>query len=117
MQLKRTIATAVALAALSAPTAGARVAADVPVKPASTDVAAPAAQSSYAGMAAHRDAISNRHWQQANSTPLQPLTEPRGDGIDWPSALMGAAFLLALLLVSLLGRTLVSRRRTRTAIA
>ena len=117
MQLKRTLATATALVALAAPTAGARVPVDVTHKASSTGVTAPAPQSRYAGMAAHREAISNRHWQQAQNVPSQPLIQPRGDRIDWPSALFGASLLLALGLASLLGRTLVGRRRTRAAIA
>lgn len=62
MQISRTALAALAVAALAAPSASAAVAVD-PVPPAA-DETAPISR--YAEIATHRDAISNRHWQQAN---------------------------------------------------
>ena len=120
MQIKRTVMAALVVAAVSAPTATAKVAVEptgTGVKQQSVEVA-PASSSSYAEMAARREAIANRQWAQAENAPVRPLVAADPDsGFNWPSAVIGATVPLALLVVGLLGRPLMQRRRSRVGLA
>ena len=56
--------------------------------------------SNYAEMAAHRAAISDRQWRQAENAPVVALVRPEDDGFDLFSALVGATAMVALLLLA-----------------
>jgi hypothetical protein len=114
MQVKRTIAAALVIAATATPAASARVA----MEPGTTSVKqhrveAPRDSSRFAEMAVLRDAIRNRQLQQAENAPVRALVRSDGDGFDWTSAAIGATVPVALLLLGLLARPAVSRRRSR----
>jgi hypothetical protein len=116
MQVKRTIAAALVIAATATPAASARVA----MEPGTTAVKqhrveAPRHSSRFAEMAVLRDAIRNRQLQQAENAPVKALVPADGDRFDWTSAVIGATVPLALLLLDLLARPAFSRRRSRLA--
>ena len=60
---------------------------------------ATAAPSNFAEMAAHRAAISDRQWRQAENAPVVAIVRPQDHGFDWVSALVGATAMVALLLL------------------
>jgi hypothetical protein len=115
-QIKRTIVLAAALAAVAAPSASARIAdaQNVPTPSAASRGAEPTAKSpSMADMAAHRDAIATEAWQAANpSTSVAVSSSPDGSGgLDLPSAGVGAAVPLTLVLIAVAGKWVLRRRR------
>ena len=116
MQVKRTTAVALVIAAAATPAASASVA----MEPGTASVKqhrveAARAGTRFADMATLHRAIRNRQWQQAKSAPVKTLVRSEGDGLDWASAAIGGTGSLALLLVGLLARPAVSRRRSRLA--
>ena len=117
-QIKRTAALAVVLAAVAAPSASARVAdahhVPTPASASHTQTAEPTATSSSMGdMAAHREAIATKQWQAANpSTIIEVSSSPDGGGgLDLPSAGIGAAVPLTLVLMEVVGKWVLRRRR------
>ena len=120
-QIKRTIALAGALAAVAAPSACARVAADAPNVPAPSAAARsaePAVPSpSLADLVARREAIATRAWQAANrSTVVEVSSSPDGDGgLDLPSVGVGAAVPLTVVLIGVTGKWVLRRRRESQA--
>ena len=116
MQVKRTIAAALVLAATATPAASASVA----MEPGTTAVKqhrieAPSESSRFAEMAVLRDAIRNRQLQQGDNAPVKAVVRADGDGFDWTSAAIGAAVPLALLLLGIVALPALSRRRARLA--
>jgi hypothetical protein len=116
MQVKRTLAAALVIAAAATPAASARVA----MEPGTTAVKqhraeTPGDSSRFAEMAALRDALRDRQLQQADNAPVKALVRADGDGFDWTSAAIGATVPLALLVLDLLARPALSRRRSRLA--
>jgi hypothetical protein len=100
MQIKRIAVAAVLVAAAAA----------VPSPTLGADRAqATNAPSNFAEMAAHRAAISDRQWRQAENAPVVALVRPQDHGFDWISALLGATAMLALLLLG----TVPLQRRPR----
>ena len=109
---KRTALIAVTVVAAVAPSAQARTAVDSHTPSAAqARVEIPSSTSRYAEMAAHREAIANRHWQQADNAPVLAITRRVGTGFDWLSAFAGA--LAALMLVLLVGLLTQPRMRPR----
>jgi len=114
-QIKRCVVVAGALVAVAAPSASARVA-DAQYVPAVSAAQArgggPAAASpSLAEMAARREAIATRAWRAANPSTIVEVSSPGGGGIDLPSAGVGAAVPLTLVLVEVVGKWVLRRRR------
>jgi hypothetical protein len=89
MQITRIALAAVLVAAAAVP--GQALGADRPQ--------ATAAPSNFAEMAAHRAAISDRQWRQAENAPVVALVRPQDDGFEPFSALVGATAMVALLLL------------------
>jgi len=116
-QIKRTIVLAGALAAVAAPSASARVAdaQNVPTPASATQsrgAESPAAAPSLADLAARREAIATKAWQAANPSTIVEVSSPDGDGgLDLPSAGIGAAVPLTLVLIEVVGRWVLRRRR------
>lgn len=113
-QIKRTIVLAGALAAVAAPSAFARVAADaqhVPTTPSATQSRG-AASPSLADLVARREAIATKAWQAANPpTVIEVTSSPDGGGLDLPSAGIGAALTLTLVLIEVVVKWVLRRRR------
>jgi hypothetical protein len=115
-QIKRTIVLAGALAAVAAPSASARVADahNVPTPSAAVSRSAEptAAAPTMADMAARREAIATKAWQAANPSTIVEVSSPDGDGgLDLPSAGIGAAVPLTLVLIEVIGKWVLRRRR------
>lgn len=113
--IKRTILLAGALAAVAAPSASARVAdaQHVPA-PASATESRGAESPSRADLAARREAIATKQWQAANpSTIIEVSSSPDGNGggFNLPSAGIGAAVPLTLVLIEVTGKWVLRRRR------
>jgi hypothetical protein len=116
MQVKRTSAVALLIAAAVTPVASARVAIEPDIGSVKQHrVQGPQGGSRLAEMAAHREAISTRQWQLANDAPVRTLVRADAEGFDWTSAAIGATVPLALLLLDLFARRAVGRRRSRLA--
>jgi len=116
MQVKRTSALALVIAAAAAPAASAMPAIEhgaAAVKQHRVD--APRDSRRFEEMAALDKASRNRAFQQAQNAPVTALVRPEGGSFDWTSAAIGATVPLALLLLDLLARPAVSRRRSRLA--
>lgn len=116
MQVKRTSALALVIAAAAAPAASAMPAIEPgPGAVQQHRVDAPRDSRRFEEMAALDKASRNRAFQQAENAPVTALVRPEGGGFDWTSAAIGATVPLALLLLDLLARPAVSRRRSRLA--
>ena len=116
MQVKRTSALALVIAAAAAPAASAMPAIDPgPGAVQQHRVDAPRDSTRLAAMAALDKANRNRALQQAENAPVTALVRPDGGGFDLTSAAIGATVPLALLLLDLLARPADSRRRSRLA--
>jgi hypothetical protein len=110
-QLRRTVAVAVALAAVTASGAAARVP-DGPVASSSSHRAGRAATApTRADMAARREARANRAWRAANPPRIIEVSSSGGGGFDLLSAGIGAAVPLTLVLFESAGRRVLRRRR------
>jgi hypothetical protein len=111
--LKRTLILAGALAAVAAPAASSRVA-DGPhmPSPSAASRGAESAVPSKADMAARREAIAIKQWQAANRPTIIEVSPHDGDGgLDLPSAAIGAAVPLTLVVIEVAGRWVLRRRR------
>lgn len=116
LQVKRTTAVALVIAAAATPAASAGVT-DPPVTGSAQQhgLAAPPEISRFDEMVALDKASRNRALQRAENAPVKALVRSDGDGFDWTSAAIGATVPLALLLLDLLARPAVTRRRSRLA--
>ena len=111
--LKSTLVLAGALAAVAAPGASSRVAdrPHVRTPPAASRSAEPAVPSK-ADLAARREAIAIKQWQAANRPTIIEVSPHDGEGgFDLPSAAIGAAVPLTLVVIEVAGRWVVRRRR------
>jgi len=114
-QIWRTVALAGALAAVVAPGASARIPdaqlAFSPSPTASHRAARAAATPTMADMVARREALATKAWLAANPPKIIEVTPPDDGGFDLPSAGIGAAVPLTLILVEVAGRWVLRRRR------
>jgi hypothetical protein len=116
-QINRTMVLAAALATLAAPTASARVADAQNITPpvaksalSTTEHTVPS--SGLAELVTHHEAIANAAWQRANPPTMVTISRPgSGTGFDLQSAGIGAAVVLTLILLTVLGHWTVRRRR------
>jgi hypothetical protein len=110
--IKRTIVLAGALAAVGAPSASARLpdAQHMPA-PASATESRGSESPSLADLAARREAIATKQWQAANPPTVVEVSSSRDGGLDLPSAGIGAAIPLTLVLIEVTGRWALRRRR------
>jgi len=61
---------------------------------------------------ARHEAIATKAWQAANRpTVIEVSSSPDGGGLDLPSAGVGAAIMLTVVLIEVVGRWLLRRRR------
>ena len=114
--LDRTLILAGAIAAVAAPGASARVpdARPMPTPSAASRAAAPS--SALAEIAARREAIATEQWQAANRPTIVEVSQPSGGGLDLPSAAIGAAVPLTLVLIEVAGRWVLHRRREHESV-
>jgi hypothetical protein len=114
-QIRRTVALAGALAAVVASSASARVPDAQPVftpPPAASHGAQPAAAApTMAEIAARREARAIKAWRAANPPTIIEMSSPDDGGFDLPSAGIGAAVPLTLVLIEVAGRGVLRRRR------
>ena len=112
-QIKRTMVTAAALAAIAAPSASARPADSQPV-PASLSKTQPATHAPTLADSVTRKAdASDRAWRAANpGTTIVEVPGPsRGGGLDLTSIILGASIPLTLIVVDAGGKRVLRRRR------
>jgi hypothetical protein len=114
-QIRRTVALAGALGAVVASSASARVP-DAPLvftrSPAASRGAEPAAAApTMADIAARREARATKAWRAANPPAIIEVSSPDDGGFDLPSAGIGAAVPLTLVLIEVAGRWVLRRRR------
>ena len=114
-QIRRTVALAGALAAVAASSASARVPDAQLVftpSPAASHGAEPAAAApTMADTAARREARATKAWRAANPPTIIEVSSPDDGGFDLPSAGIGAAVPLTLILIEVAGRWVLRRRR------
>jgi hypothetical protein len=114
-QIRRTVALAAALGAVVASGASARVPEAELARgssPAVSQGARPAAApSSMADSAARREARAISAWRAANPPRIIEVSSSDGGGFDLPSAGIGAAVPLTLILIEIAGRWVLRRRR------
>ena len=110
-QLRRTVALAAALGAVVASSDSARIPeAEIAVRSSHDAEPAPAAPSR-ADIVARREARATAAWRAANPPRIIEVSSPDDGGFDLPSAGIGAAVPLTLILVEVAGRWVLRRRR------
>jgi hypothetical protein len=112
-QIKRTMVTAAALAAIAAPSAAARPADSQPV-PASPSQSQPATQApTMADSVTRKWEAYDKGWRAANpGTTIVEVPGPsKGGGLDFTSIILGASIPLTLLVVDAGGKRVLRRRR------
>jgi hypothetical protein len=110
-QIKRTVVLAGALATVVASGASARIPdAQIVFPPAASHESAAAAPTR-AEIAARREARATAAWRAANPPRIIEVSSPDDGGFDLPSAGIGAAVPLTLILVEVAGRRVLRRRR------
>ena len=114
-RIRRTAALAGALAAVATSSASARVPDAQLVftpSPAVSRGAEPAAAApTLADIAARREARATKAWRAANPPTIIEVSSPDDGGFDLPSAGIGAAVPLTLVLIEVAGRWVLRRRR------
>jgi hypothetical protein len=118
-QIVRIVLVAMVIAAAAAPAAAAWPAdGQHQQQPVAADTRPPQAALGPAETAALKDARATAQWQAANGVRVEPIPPAVENGTwDWPSAAIGAAVPLALLLAGFTAHALVARhRRSRGAI-
>jgi hypothetical protein len=118
-QIRRTVALAGVLAVVVAPGAYPRVPeAPFVLRSSATDSRDPeraASAPSMADLAARREARAIKAWRAANPPTVIEVSSPDGDWFDLPSAGVGAAVPLTLVLIEVAGRWVLRRRRDTEA--
>lgn len=110
-QIKRTVALAGALVTVVASGASARIPDAKLVFPPAASHESAAAAPTRAETAARREARATAAWRAANPPRIIEVSSPDDGGFDLPSAGIGAAVPLTLILVEVAGRRVLRRRR------
>jgi hypothetical protein len=110
-QIRRTVALAAALGTVVASSASARIPeAEIAVR-SSHGAEPPAAAPSRADIVARREARATAAWRAANPPTIIEVSSPDDGGFDLPSAGIGAAVPLTLVVIEVAGRWVLRRRR------
>jgi hypothetical protein len=110
-QIRRSVALAAALGAVLASGASARVPDAQLVVTRSPSAAHGAAPRTMADIAARREARAIEAWRAAHPPTIIEVSSPDDGGFDLPSAAIGAAVPLTLILIEVAGRWVLRRRR------
>jgi len=114
-QIRRTVALGGALAAVVASSASARVPDAqlmfTPSPAASHGAERTAAAPTMADLAARREARATKAWRAANPPAIIEMSPPDDGGFDLPSAGIGAAVPLTVVLIEVAGKWALRRRR------
>jgi hypothetical protein len=110
-QIKRTVVLAGALVTVVASGASARIPDAKLVFPPATSHESAAAAPTRAEIAARRKARATAAWRAANPPRIIEVSSPDDGGFDLPSAGIGAAVPLTLILVEVAGTRVLRRRR------
>jgi len=110
-QIRRSVVIAGALGAVVASSASARVPDAQHVFAASHGAETAAAAPTMADIAARRESRAIKAWRAANPPTIIEVSSPDDGGFDLPSAGIGAAVPLTLVLIEVAGRWVLRRRR------